>query len=48
VLFLDELPEWQRHVLEVLREPMESGVVQISRAARQSVVSRRNSSSSRR
>ena len=36
VLFLDELPEWQRHVLEVLREPMESGVVQISRAARQS------------
>jgi len=36
VLFLDELPEWQRHVLEVLREPMESGLVQISRAARQS------------
>jgi magnesium chelatase family protein len=35
VLFLDELPEWQRHVLEVLREPLESGVVQISRAARQ-------------
>jgi magnesium chelatase family protein len=36
VLFLDELPEWQRHVLEVLREPLESGVVTISRAARQS------------
>jgi magnesium chelatase family protein len=36
VLFLDELPEWRRHVLEVLREPIESGVVQISRAARQS------------
>jgi len=35
VLFLDELPEWERRVLEVLREPMESGVVQISRAARQ-------------
>lgn len=36
VLFLDELPEWERRVLEVLREPLESGVVQISRAARQS------------
>ena len=36
VLFLDELPEWDRRVLEVLREPLESGVVQISRAARQS------------
>ena len=35
VLFLDELPEFHRHVLELLREPMESGVVQISRAARQ-------------
>ncbi|WP_133479620.1 YifB family Mg chelatase-like AAA ATPase, partial [Cognatilysobacter segetis] len=34
VLFLDELPEWQRHVLEVLREPLESGVVTVSRAAR--------------
>jgi len=35
VLFLDELPEWDRHVLEVLREPLESGVVNIARAARQ-------------
>ena len=36
VLFLDELPEWERRALEVLREPLESGVVTISRAARQS------------
>lgn len=36
VLFLDELPEWDRRALEVLREPLESGVVTISRAARQS------------
>ncbi|RZA16396.1 MAG: ATP-binding protein, partial [Lysobacteraceae bacterium] len=35
VLFLDELPEWGRHALEVLREPLESGGVTISRAARQ-------------
>jgi magnesium chelatase family protein len=35
VLFLDELPEWDRRVLEVLREPLESGVVHISRAAQQ-------------
>lgn len=35
VLFLDELPEFDRRVLEVLREPMESGQICISRASAQ-------------
>jgi magnesium chelatase family protein len=35
VLFMDELPEFGRRVLEVLREPLETGVVCISRATRQ-------------
>jgi magnesium chelatase family protein len=32
VLFLDELPEFRRHALEVLRQPLENRIVTIARA----------------
>jgi magnesium chelatase family protein len=43
ILFLDELPEFPRAALEALREPLESGRIVISRAARQAEFPRASS-----
>lgn len=37
VLFLDELPEYERRVIEVLREPMENGSIAIARASKKTI-----------
>ena len=34
ILFLDERPEFRRHVLEVLRQPLDNGIVTIARMSR--------------
>ena len=47
VLFLDELPEFPRAALEALREPLETGHITISRAARRASFRPASSSSAR-